>query len=169
VRPLRFLRRAATPLPQTSKPFSVRTAALKAGWRSGLEEQIAKEFAAQGCEVRYEEFFIPWMPEPKLSKYTPDFFLISNGIVVETKGRWVTADRKKIKTVIKQHPDLDLRLVFSNAHARISKQSKTTYAAYCETLGLPWAHRHVPVSWMTEAVNKKSLAAVKRLMEEQKK
>lgn len=124
---------------------------------------------AQGCEFEYEAFFIPWLPEPKVSRYTPDFRLLSNGIVIETKGRWQTDDRKKIKTVIKQHPDIDLRIVFSNANARISKQSKTTYSAYCDSLGIPWAHRHVPLSWMREGVNVKSLAAVQRLKEEQKK
>ena len=49
-------------------------------------------------------------------------------IIIETKGRFVTADRQKMLLVKEQYPDLDIRFVFSNPNSRISKKSKTTYA-----------------------------------------
>ena len=43
--------------------------------------------------------------------YCPDFVL-PNGVILECKGYWDSADRKKIKSVKEQNPDLDLRMVF---------------------------------------------------------
>lgn len=62
-----------------------------------------------------------------------------------------------------QHPDLDIRFVFSNANARIAKNSGTTYAMWAEKLGFKWAHREIPAAWLTEKTNTKSLAALKAL------
>lgn len=81
-------------------------------------------------------------------KYRPDFPL-DNGIIIETKGLFTTEDRKKMKLVKEQHPHLDIRLVFSNAMARIAKKSKTTYAKWAEDNGFLWAHRAIPPGWLT--------------------
>lgn len=59
-----------------------------------------------------------------------------------------------------QHPDLDIRFVFSNAQARISKLSGTTYAMWAEKHGYKWAHKEIPAAWLTELPNKDSLAAL---------
>src|SRR5712664_2539764 len=107
-------------------------AALAAGWRSGLEERIAKELTDHpDCRWTYEALRIPFTPPLKLRHYTPDFVLINNGIIIETKGRFVTADRQKLLFIQAEHPDLDIRLIFSNSKSRISKQSKTTYGDWC--------------------------------------
>lgn len=104
-----------------------------------------------------------YIPPNTPRKYTPDFYLLSNGIVIETKGRFVTADRQKIKLVKQQHPDVDLRIVFSNSRARISKKSATTYAAWCNAQGIVYADKRIPSAWMTEAPNQKSMAAIQKL------
>ena len=70
--------------------------------------------------------------------------------MIETKGRFVTADRQKIECVREQHSDVDLRMVFSNPNQRLSKSSKTTYAAWCEKRGIPWAKKRVPECWLDE-------------------
>jgi len=85
----------------------------------------------------------------------PDFKL-PNGIIVETKGRFVLADRKKHKLIKEQHPELDIRFVFSNSNTKISKKSKTTYGAWCEKLGILYADKTIPEEWLKETVvNKK--------------
>lgn len=140
---------------------------LRAGFRSGLEDALAGQLRAQGIEVVYEAVTLEYIPD-KPKKYTPDFIL-PNGIVVESKGWFKTADRTKHRQVQKQHPDLDLRFVFSNSNSRISKQSKTTYADWCRHQGIPFADRWIPTEWLREPPNKKSLAAIKRLMEKKKK
>lgn len=102
---------------------------------------------------------IPFTHPPQAAKYTPDFPL-PNGIIIESKGRFLTKDRKKHKLIKEQHPKLDIRFVFSNSRSRISKQSKTTYAAWCETNGFLYADKYIPDAWLVEAPNRASLAAI---------
>ena len=120
---------------------------LKHGFRSGLEEQVAAQLAAQGVEVQYESHVCHYLKPARISKYTPDFVL-PNGIIIETKGRFVTADRQKHILLKEQHGQLDIRFVFSNPHARISKQSKTTYAAWCHRHGFLYAKQYIPQEWI---------------------
>jgi hypothetical protein len=47
-----------------------------------------------------------------------------------------------------QHPELDIRFVFSNSRSRISKQSKTTYADWCEKNGFMFADKSIPKEWL---------------------
>lgn len=134
------------------RPFNVSDATLKHGWRSGLEEAVAADLQSHAVSYKYEELTIEYTYPEKLKRYTPDFEL-PNGQLIETKGRFVTADREKIKLIKKQFPQLDLRIVFSNPQARIGKTSKTTYAVWCDTLGIPWAKKLIPVSWVLEPLN----------------
>jgi len=119
------------------------------GYRSGLEEVIHAQLKAKGVDAQYEAVKIEYLKPQKASKYTPDFIL-PNGIIVETKGRFVTADRQKHLLIQAQHPDKDIRFVFSNSRSRISKQSKTTYGMWCEKYGFIYADKVVPDSWLTE-------------------
>ena len=97
------------------------------GYRSGLEEHVAAQLEAANYPFEFEKFSIPFTPPIKTRSYTPDFYL-PNGIIVETKGRFMTADRQKQKEIKAEHPELDIRFVFSRATTPISKTSKTTYA-----------------------------------------
>lgn len=118
------------------------------GFRSGLEERVAEELKqALGRPVEYETVIVPYEKPAKKSRYTPDFRL-PNGTIIETKGRFVTADRQKHLLIKQQHPDLDIRFVFSNPNARISKQSQTTYAMWCEKNGFQYAKGSVPTEWL---------------------
>ena len=123
--------------------------ALKYGWRSGLEEKIGAQLTEDGRQFRYEDLTGEYQVPVKVARYTPDFILW-NGIIVETKGRWLTADRQKIRRVVEQYPALDLRMVFSNSRARIGKTSKTTYALYCQRLEIPFADKLIPQEWLDE-------------------
>ncbi|MCJ8277363.1 MAG: hypothetical protein MJK18_11025, partial [Bdellovibrionales bacterium] len=110
---------------------------------------IAGQLDSLGVPVRYEQETIDYTKPAKRSKYTPDFIL-PNGIVIETKGRFVTADRQKHVLIKDQHPDLDIRFVFSNSRNRISKTSKTTYAMWCEKNGFKYADKEIPKEWLDE-------------------
>jgi hypothetical protein len=143
-------------------PLSQQDAALKHGWRSGLEDEIGEQLAEAGIAYRYEDLTIQYTQPLKPRRYTPDFEL-PNGIIIETKGRFVTADRQKHLLVKQQHPDLDIRFVFSNPNQRISKQSKTTYAMWCESKGFKYAKGRIPHQWLRERTNVKSLAAIRKL------
>jgi hypothetical protein len=117
----------------------------KAGYRSGFEQDTAKYLKAHGVKFEYEKMKIKWKPDVKV--YTPDFVL-DNGIIIETKGRFVASDRTKHLRIKQQWPDLDIRFVFMNSNIRLSKTSKTTYAKWCEKHGFLYADKRIPKKWM---------------------
>ena len=144
-------------------------ARLKAlGVRSGLEEQLVKQLTVAKVPFEYEGFTLPYTQPSKPRKYTPDIAILHNGIVIESKGRFLTSDRQKHLLIQAQYPDLDLRFVFSRSLTRISKQSKTTYAKWCEDHGFKYADRYVPQAWLDEPPNYRSSAVIARLLKEKK-
>ena len=66
--------------------------------------------------------------------------------------------------VKEQHPDLDIRMVFTRSKSPISKTSKTTYGMWCEKHGFPYADKLPPLEWLLEEPNAASLAALKEFM-----
>lgn len=131
------------------KPLSPNEVGMKYGFRSGLEEKVAEFLTSKGVKFTYETLKVPYVKPETNHIYTPDFIL-DNGIIIETKGRWLLDDRKKHLLIRKQRPDLDIRLLFQNANAKISKGSKTSYADFCEKHGITYAHREIPVAWLKE-------------------
>jgi hypothetical protein len=117
-------------------------------YRSGLEKDVAAELSKRQSRVRYEELKIEWV-DLRYRTYTPDFVL-DNGIIVETKGIFDSEDRRKHLQVKKQHPNLDIRFVFTNGKAKLYKGSKTTYGDWCTRNGFKWATRVIPREWLNE-------------------
>lgn len=136
--------------PTSNRKRTQSQAALEEGYRSGLEERNVAELTSKGVNFSYEKRKIEYDKPARKAKYTPDFELHDNGIIVETKGRFVTADRQKHLLVKEQHPHLDIRFVFSNPNQRISKTSKTTYAMWCEKHGFKFAKGSIPQVWIDE-------------------
>lgn len=132
------------PTKKTSKEVGIQY-----GFRSGLEEAIAQQLNSKGVKFAFEERTISYEKPSKKHKYTPDFEL-PNGIIIESKGRFITADRQKHLLVQSQHPELDIRFVFSNSRSRISKRSATTYAMWCEKHGFQFADKEIPDAWLKE-------------------
>lgn len=126
-----------------------RKAAIKHGYRSGLEDDIAQQLDAMRVKYTYEELKISYTVPTSQHKYTADFVL-PNGIVIESKGRFVTADRKKHLLIKQQYPELDLRFVFSNPRCKISKISKTTYGDWCDKNGFKYSTKMIPEEWINE-------------------
>lgn len=117
-------------------------------YRSGLEEEAAAFLKTRQKKVEYEKLKIEW-EDLKYRTYTPDFEL-DNGIIIETKGIFSAADRRKHLEIQKQHPNLDIRFVFSNANAKLYKGAKSRYCDWCEQKGFKWAHRVIPEGWLLE-------------------
>lgn len=126
---------------------SARVHAIAHGYRSGLEEVLAQQLLKAGVEARYEQFTIPYERPTTKHKYTPDFEL-PNGIFIETKGRFMTADRQKHLLIKAQHPGKDIRFIFSRSKSPISKGSKTTYADWCAKNGFLYADKVIPEEWL---------------------
>lgn len=115
-------------------------------FRSGLEEKVADLMVELGVKYEYESTKVPYVIQ---HNYTPDF-LLPNGVYLECKGYWDPDDRRKIKSVKEQNPDLDIRMVFQSPFNKISKKSKTTYAQWCDKNGIPWtSFTNIPLEWLT--------------------
>lgn len=110
---------------------------------------MAVQIRTRGTDPAYEQEKIKYVKPERTATYTPDFKL-PNGIFIETKGRFITADRQKHVLIADQHPHLDIRFVFTNPNARISKTSATTYAMWCDKNGFKYAKGTIPDAWFTE-------------------
>ena len=122
--------------------------ALKHGYRSGLEKTISLFLSDNKYTFDYETIKIEW-EDLCYRTYTPDFIL-HNGIIVETKGRFVASDRRKHIAIQKQHPKLDIRFVFTNSKAKLQKGAKSTYGQWCEKYKFKYSDRVIPEVWLKE-------------------
>jgi hypothetical protein len=122
------------------------------GYRSGLEETVAKQIEAAGKEVLFETDKISYSRPARSAKYTPDFKLFRKDgsfFYVETKGRFLADDRQK-HLFLKDQAAPEVRFVFSRSKTTISKTSKTTYAKWCEDHGFQYADKSIPEAWFNE-------------------
>lgn len=127
-------------------------AARKYGYRSGLELKISQYLQNLQVSFEYEKMKIEW-EDLAYRTYTPDFVL-SNGIIIETKGMFTAADRRKHLAIKKQHPHLDIRFVFENSKRKLRKGAKSTYGEWCTKYGFRYYDRIIPEEWIKEGSNK---------------
>ena len=106
------------------------------GFKSLIESDNASKLRNWRIPHDYESFRIPWVTT---HNYLPDFHLLHNGIIVEIKGKFVPADRRKHIEIKRQHPDLDIRFVFQRPMNKLYKKSKTTYGQWADRHGFKWA------------------------------
>jgi len=122
--------------------------AIKHGYRSGLEFKISMALDTIKYKYEYESIKIEW-EDLAYRTYTPDFIL-KNGIIIETKGRFLSSDRRKHLAIQKQHPKLDIRFVFTNSRVKLYKGSKTSYGEWCNKNNLRYYDRIIPEDWLKE-------------------
>ena len=122
--------------------------ALKRGYRSGLEIKVKDYLRERKVRFKYETLKIEW-EDLMYRTYTPDFIL-SNGLIIEVKGRFTSDDRRKHLAIKKQHPNLDIRFVFESSKRKLSKGAKSTYASWCERHKFMYADRVIPEDWLKE-------------------
>ena len=97
--------------------------------KSGFEVKVA---IALGKEYCYDDMRLPYTLEE--STYTPDF--AKGTVIIEAKGKFTGADRRKMVAVKKAHPKADIRLVFMRDN-KLNKKSKTTYTMWAKAKGFP--------------------------------
>ena len=130
-------------------------------YRSGLEHTNAELLKKKKVPFTYEVLKIKYVEPSSNHTYTPDFVITTQSgksIIIETKGIWAFKDRLKHLLVRQQHPDLDIRFVFTRSKSRITKTSLTTYADICNGLGrgkfkgVTWlyADKTIPEDWINE-------------------
>ena len=117
-------------------------------FRSKLEERVADLLSNLGISYEYESTIVPYVIQ---HNYTPDF-LLPSGVFLECKGYWAPEDRRKIKAVKKQNPDIEILMIFQSPYNRISKSSKTTYAQWCDRHGIRWSsYQEIPIDWLVSS------------------
>lgn len=123
--------------------------------RSGYEGRVALALDKAGVEYTYESEKIPYVVPETKKNYTPDFRIVTESghvLFIEAKGRFLPQDRKKTLLVRAQNPHIDHRMLFMRNNT-LTKQSKTTYGAWCEKNGVPYAVSPSgvpPESWYKE-------------------
>lgn len=132
---------------RTSKYAATDKVRRTTGLRSDLEVGVRAQ-----CPEAKGEKEIPAIEysEQRPRKYHPDFQL-PNGIFIECKGWFRPADRSKHLCIKIQHPELDIRFVFSRSASRLGKGSKTSYAVWCQKNGFLYADKQIPEAWINEA------------------
>lgn len=139
---------------------------IKPKFRSALESETAKQLDEAGIDWSYETEKVAYEIPARTASYTPDFVIPGTNIVLEGKGhfgmgavfkgRFVAMQansaqaRQKFALLKEQHPDLDIRFIFSNARAPIYKGSPTSHGAWALTHGFKFCQKTIPDSWLKE-------------------
>ena len=130
-------------------------------YQSKFEATVAEYLDRHACKFQYETLHLDYWVEiprgycakctatrPRVNRvYTPDFIL-SNGIILETKGRFTSEERKKHAALKEQHPELDIRMVFLYDNF-MNKSKKTRYSQWCNQKKIPYTvGADIPKEWM---------------------
>lgn len=97
----------------------------------------------------YEDQTLYYTIPEQVHKYKPDFTL-PNNVIIEVKGRFTAADRRKMAFVIEQNPEKDIRLLFQTDN-KISSNSRTRYSDWCKKRGIKYhvsSRGEVPKEWL---------------------
>jgi|TARA_B110000503_G_scaffold16923_2_gene24292 hypothetical protein len=134
--------------------------------KSGLEEVVYNHLIENNCSFKYEGLKITYFQPEQKRTYTPDFVFPT--IIIETKGAFNSADRKKMKMVKNQNPKMDIRFIFSNSRTKIGKKSKTTYGHWCDLFGFKFhciqsTKETFPKEWLKEIKDKEKWQDKKQL------
>lgn len=113
--------------------------------RNKFESRTAKRLEVEGVDFEYEVERLPYVIK---GFYKSDFTIRCKSgkkIVIETKGYFRPEDKRKMVAVRKQHPDLDIRILFYSLNK--------SYIKWAEKHGFRWAVRELPTSWIQEFTN----------------
>lgn len=118
----------------------------KAKPRNKFEKNTYSQLSRAKVHFKYEEEKIPYI---LARQYIPDYILDKpiGKMYIECKGYFRPEDKAKLRAVKKQHPELDIRLLFY----RENKQ----YIRWCIKHGFPCAVGTVPKEWLHECIRTK--------------
>jgi hypothetical protein len=117
-------------------------------FRSGFELEFAHYLNKNSIKYEYERDKLEYIVDPKT--YCPDFYLSEYDFYIETKGRLTSSDRVKHLYIKKQHPDVDIRFIFTNSRTKLRKGAKSSYAEWCIKYNFRYNDRIIPEDWLKE-------------------
>lgn len=125
-------------------------------YRNKFEEYTAKALNASGVPFSYEDTKLGYTIS---GTYLVDFKLTTKSgktIYVETKGNgrsFDPASRRKMIAVKRQHPDIDLRIVFYS-NGKIGPKRKDgsfmRQSDWADKHGFKYSIRDIPQEWLDE-------------------
>lgn len=117
--------------------------------KSKFEKKLYSQLRRAGVLFDYEHASFPYT---LVRRYIPDFMVITKSgkvIWIEAKGHFRRDDRAKLRAVRKEHPTLDLRLVFMYDN-KLDKRSTSRYSDWAKKNGFKWAISKIPTTWLNE-------------------
>lgn len=109
--------------------------------RNKFEQRIYLQLKKSKLSFKYESEKIPYV---LAGHYIPDFIIHTRlgKIYIEAKGYFRPEAKRKMVAVRRQHPELDIRLVFYSA-------SKSN-VRFAERYGFKYAIETIPKEWLNE-------------------
>jgi len=104
-----------------------------------FEQKIDKQLKKSKLPYKYEPEKIPYV---LAGHYIPDFgFNTDTGrVLLECKGYLRPEHKRKMVAVKRQHPELDIRIVFY--------RHNKSYIKWAEKCGFKWAVDTIPQEWL---------------------
>ena len=113
-------------------------------YRSLLEKRVASALPSK-VRPNYETHTITYTVD---HKYCPDWS-INDCKFIEVKGYFRASDRAKHLHIKEQHPEIEVMFIFGDARNKIHKNSKTSYADWCDKYGFRYTDvkQGIPEEW----------------------
>lgn len=141
-------------------------------YKSGFEGRVAAWLTQRKIKFEYEKHKLPF--EKKVTNaycaackgtdilqgksYTPDWYLPSYDLIIESKGRLTSFDRTKMERIRKAYPDLNIRILFMRNEKY--GERRTRYVEWAERVGYICAvdtTGAVPSEWLSKRTRRRSL------------
>lgn len=113
------------------------------GFRNQFEDKLGSFLEERRVAYEYETLILGYTLE---GKYKPDFIL-PNGIIIEAKGFFRITAQRILRAVKKQHPELDIRLVFYDWNKKV-QGSNLTCKAWATKYDFKFANQNIPEEWI---------------------
>lgn len=125
-------------------------------YRNKFEEQTGRSLTEHGIVFAYEGTKLPYTVS---GTYLVDFAITTSSgkvIYIETKGNGLSFDghvKRKMIAVKKEHPDLDLRILFYSDGKCGPKRKDGTFmrqSDWAKKHGFKYAIKDIPEEWYAE-------------------
>ena len=121
--------------------------------RSKLEDEVEQALLDRGLSPKYEPDKFDYTLH---RQYCPDFKIGEDiNVYIEVKGWWPSSERMKFLSVIRNNPELRIFVALQRPNQRLSKQSKTTLAQWCQKQGINWSPIPIPPDFIDQWLNGK--------------
>ncbi len=107
--------------------------------KNKFERKILNQIEGSGLNVRYEGEKIPYV---LAGHYIPDYVVVTptGKLYIEAKGHFRPEAKRKMVAVKRQHPELDIRIVFYRYSAK--------YERWAIKTGYKYAWNEIPEEWL---------------------